>query len=56
MPDPNRLYYGDNLDIMRRHIADESVDLIYLDPLYPERPRIRRRRSQCSVSLNSPAQ
>jgi DNA modification methylase len=28
----NRLYYGDNLDILRRYIADESVDLIYLDP------------------------
>jgi len=28
----NKLYYGDNLDIMREHIADESVDLIYLDP------------------------
>jgi len=28
----NRLYYGDNLDILRRYIKDESVDLIYLDP------------------------
>jgi DNA modification methylase len=28
----NLLYYGDNLDVLRRHIADESVDLIYLDP------------------------
>lgn len=28
----NKLYYGDNLDILRRYIADESVDLIYLDP------------------------
>ena len=28
----NRLYYGDNLDVLRDHIADESVDLIYLDP------------------------
>ena len=28
----NRLYFGDNLDILREHIADESVDLIYLDP------------------------
>lgn len=26
------LYYGDNLDIMRRYLADESVDLIYADP------------------------
>ncbi len=28
----NKLYFGDNLDILREHIADESVDLIYLDP------------------------
>lgn len=27
-----RLYYGDNLDVLREHIASESVDLIYLDP------------------------
>ena len=28
----NSLYFGDNLDILRERIADESVDLIYLDP------------------------
>jgi adenine specific DNA methylase Mod len=28
----NRLYYGDNLDVLRGCIDDESVDLIYLDP------------------------
>jgi site-specific DNA-methyltransferase (adenine-specific) len=28
----NALYYGDNLEVMREHIPDESVDLIYLDP------------------------
>ena len=28
----NRLYYGDNLDVLRGCIADESVDLVYLDP------------------------
>lgn len=28
----NMLFYGDNLPILREHIADESVDLIYLDP------------------------
>ena len=28
----NVLYYGDNLDVLRRHVKDESVDLIYLDP------------------------
>ncbi len=26
------MYYGDNLDVLRRHVADESVDLVYLDP------------------------
>jgi DNA modification methylase len=26
------LYYGDNLDILKNHIPDDSVDLIYLDP------------------------
>jgi DNA modification methylase len=28
----NRLYYGDNLDVLREHVKDESVDLVYLDP------------------------
>ena len=28
----NTLYYGDNLEVLREHIADASVDLIYLDP------------------------
>ena len=28
----NQLYYGDNLDILRTYIPDESVDLIYIDP------------------------
>jgi DNA modification methylase len=28
----NKLYFGDNLDILRDHIPSESVDLIYLDP------------------------
>jgi adenine specific DNA methylase Mod len=28
----NKLYYGDNLHILRQYVPDESVDLIYLDP------------------------
>ncbi|HEX5439174.1 MAG TPA: DNA methyltransferase [Gemmatimonadaceae bacterium] len=28
----NLLYYGDNLDVLRRHIKEDSVDLVYLDP------------------------
>ena len=34
MPDlaTSVLYYGDNLDILRRSLPDASVDLVYLDP------------------------
>ena len=28
----NKLFFGDNLDILREQVPDESVDLIYLDP------------------------
>ena len=28
----NTLYYGDNLAILAKHIDDQTVDLIYLDP------------------------
>ena len=28
----NKLYFGDNLQILRQHVEDESVDLVYLDP------------------------
>jgi len=28
----NTLYYGDNLDVLKKYIQDESVDLVYLDP------------------------
>ena len=28
----NQLFFGDNLQVLRDHIATESVDLIYLDP------------------------
>jgi len=30
--DENTLYYGDNLEILRRYIKDETIDLVYLDP------------------------
>ncbi len=29
---PGDLYHGDNLEVMRRHVATGSVDLVYLDP------------------------
>jgi DNA modification methylase len=28
----NALYYGDNLDVLKRYGANDSIDLIYLDP------------------------
>ena len=33
----NLLYYGDNLDVLRRYVRDASVDLIYLDPPFNSR-------------------
>jgi len=53
----NALYFGDNLDMSREHIDDESVDLIYLAPRSTARPHMapclvkgggpRRRRYLC---------
>jgi DNA modification methylase len=50
----NTLYYGDNLDVLQRHVKDESVDLVSLDPpfnsnatynvLFREHDETRRRR------------
>ncbi len=37
MPEKNKLYYGDNLDVLRRYVRDESVDLVYLDPPFNSR-------------------
>lgn len=28
----NKLYYGDNLEVLRQNVKDKSVDLVYLDP------------------------
>lgn len=28
----NLLFYGDNLDVLRKEIGTDSIDLIYLDP------------------------
>ncbi len=35
--DKNKLYYGDNLEVLRDYISDQSVDLIYLDPPFNSR-------------------
>lgn len=32
MVEKNRLYYGDNLEVLQTHVKDEAVDLVYLDP------------------------
>lgn len=32
MRNPNSLYFGDNLHVLRTHIRSQSIDLIYLDP------------------------
>jgi site-specific DNA-methyltransferase (adenine-specific) len=36
-PVPNQLFYGDNLAVLPDYIADQSVDLIYLDPPFNSR-------------------
>ena len=33
----NKLYYGDNLDVLKRYVKDETVDLVYLDPPFNSR-------------------
>jgi site-specific DNA-methyltransferase (adenine-specific) len=32
MAQSGALFYGDNLEILRHHVGDEEVDLVYLDP------------------------
>jgi len=34
MDGKNKLYFGDNLKVLRDDVADASVDLIYLDPSF----------------------
>jgi site-specific DNA-methyltransferase (adenine-specific) len=36
-PAKNKLYYGDNLTVLRDYIPSQSVDLIYLDPPFNSR-------------------
>jgi DNA modification methylase len=33
----NKLYYGDNYEVLQRYIPNESVDLVYLDPPFNSR-------------------
>src|ERR1700691_84334 len=32
MANQNKLYYGDNLEVLRKYIKDETIDLCYIDP------------------------
>ena len=58
---PNTLYYCDNLQVLREHLADESVDLVYLDPPFksnasynvPGQSRLNRPQVWDSGSLGS---
>jgi 16S rRNA G966 N2-methylase RsmD len=57
-PARNTLFYGDNLTILREHIADGSVDLIDLDPPFNSNARRRRatRASARAISISDPRQ
>jgi DNA modification methylase len=33
----NKLYYGDNFEVLQRYVKDGSVDLVYLDPPFNSR-------------------
>lgn len=50
MTTQNRLYYGDNLDVLRQYIASESVDLVYLDsPFNSHRNNVSQRKLYLGV-------
>ena len=52
----NALYYGDNLDVLRRYVPDTSVDLVYLDPPFNSNQDynvlFKRRGSTCLPGTN----
>ena len=37
----NKLFYGDNLDILRKFVRDETVDLCYIDPPFNLRAQLQ---------------
>ena len=41
------LYYGDNLEILKRYLKDESVNPVYLDPPFNSR-------RDCNLPFKSP--
>jgi DNA modification methylase len=38
----NKLYYGDNLEVLKRYVKPETVDLVYLDPPFNSRAAGKR--------------
>lgn len=54
--DGNVLYYGDNLDVLRRYIENESIDLVYLDPPFKRRSALatpHRNPKRCLSELSA---
>jgi DNA modification methylase len=47
----NQLYYGDNLQVLREHIADEFVDLNYLDPPFNSNEHLRKPNTMSGLPL-----
>jgi DNA modification methylase len=43
MAERNRLFCGDNLQVLREHVSDESIDLCYIDPPFHSRRNYRAR-------------
>jgi DNA modification methylase len=43
MAESNRLFCGDNLEVLRRHVAGESIDLCYIDPPFHSRRNYQTR-------------
>jgi hypothetical protein len=50
-PAANKLYYGDNLAVLRDYIPCQSVDLIYLDVTFKKASRSRAAAAE-NLSLN----
>jgi DNA modification methylase len=53
---PNRLYFGDNLNVMRTHIADASVDLCYIDPPFNSKRNYNQIYNKVGVADRAQAQ
>jgi DNA modification methylase len=39
MLEKNQLYYGDNLEVLRKYLKDNSIDLCYIDPPFNSKNR-----------------